>query len=59
MKRLRLKVQGEISLGILVLLSVCYVLSRIADVACSSRERKIVEHREQEKKKRIDSLYGR
>jgi len=50
---------NDVFMVLLSLFTMCYVFSRIADAASASRQRQLIENEKKEKKKKIDSLYGR
>ena len=54
-----LALYNDVVMALLFVLSTCYIFSRIAEVASASRQKQLIKTKEHEKKKKIDSLYGR
>tara|TARA_R100000908_G_C3691957_1_gene105987 strand:+ start:119 stop:277 length:159 start_codon:yes stop_codon:yes gene_type:complete len=50
---------NDVLMALLFIMSMCYIFGRIADSASESRQKQLAKTRELEKKKKIDSLYGR
>ena len=51
--------QDNFIITILAIYAVCYIVARFSSIAASSRDRKIEEEKEDARKKKLDSLYGR
>ncbi len=50
---------NDILMALLFVMTMCYIFGRVADVASESRLKQLEKDKELEKKKKIDTLYGR
>ena len=51
--------QDDFFLALVMITCCCYMLARISSFAEASRDKRLKENMEEERKKKVDSLYGR